>query len=107
VGEGIRRSGVPREEIHVTTKIWGDNHGSETAVAALEQSRVLLGLDYIDLYLIHWLHPGQDLHVETWQALEKNSCRGPGEIDWGVEFPATPSFPPLRRDDRPAGRQPD
>lgn len=76
VGEGIRRSGVPRDEVHVTTKIWGDSHGSETAVAAFERSLAALGLDYVDLYLIHWPHPQQDRYVETWQALEKISAEG-------------------------------
>lgn len=76
VGEGIRRSGVPREEVHVTTKIWGDDHGSETAMAAFERSLAALGLDYVDLYLIHWPHPGKDRYVETWLALEKLLAEG-------------------------------
>lgn len=76
VGDGIRRSGVPRDEVHVTTKIWGDSHGSETAVAAFERSLAALGLDYVDLYLIHWPHPQQDRYLETWQALEKILAEG-------------------------------
>jgi 2,5-diketo-D-gluconate reductase A len=76
VGEGIRRSGLPRDQVHVTTKIWGDSHGSETAVAAFERSLAALGLDYVDLYLIHWPHPQQDRYVETWQTLEEILAEG-------------------------------
>ena len=76
VGDGIRRSGIPREEVHVTTKIWGDSHGSETAAAAFERSLATLGLDYVDLYLIHWPQPKQDRYVETWQTLEKIHAEG-------------------------------
>ncbi|GAA4039450.1 aldo/keto reductase [Arthrobacter methylotrophus] len=76
VGEGIRRSGVAREDVHVTTKIWGDDHGSGSAVAAFERSMTTLGLDYVDLYLIHWPHPGKDKYVETWLALEKLLAEG-------------------------------
>ncbi|UYY83108.1 aldo/keto reductase [Arthrobacter sp. YA7-1] len=76
VGEGIRRSGVPREDVHVTTKIWGDDHGSKSAAAAFERSLAALGLDYVDLYLIHWPHPGKDKYVETWLALEELLAEG-------------------------------
>ncbi|RNF11573.1 prostaglandin F synthase [Trypanosoma conorhini] len=69
VGQGIRDSGVPREEVWVTTKLWNSDHGYDKALAAFERSRGLLGLEYIDLFLIHW--PGKRKFVETWKALEK------------------------------------
>jgi methylglyoxal/glyoxal reductase len=71
VGEAIRESGVPREEIFVTTKVWNTDQGYESTLNAFEASRQKLGLDVIDLYLIHW--PGQDKSrvKETWRALEQ------------------------------------
>lgn len=68
VGQGIRESGVPREEIFVTTKVWNTDQGYEQTLAAFETSLAKLGLDYIDLYLIHW--PGKEKYKETWRALE-------------------------------------
>lgn len=69
VGQGIRESGVPREEIFVTSKVWNSDQGYETTLQAYETSLKKLGLDYLDLYLIHW--PGKDKYKETWKALEK------------------------------------
>ncbi|EKF29248.1 aldo-keto reductase [Trypanosoma cruzi marinkellei] len=69
VGQGIRDSGVLREELWVTTKVWNSDQGYEKTLAAFERSCELLGLEYIDLYLIHW--PGKKKFVETWKALEK------------------------------------
>lgn len=71
VGEGIRRSGVPRDELFVTTKVWDDDHGFDSTLRAFDNSLELLGLDYLDLYLIHWPVPRRDLYVETWHALER------------------------------------
>lgn len=71
VGEAIRESDIPREEIFVTTKVWNSHHGYDKTLEAFEQSLSLLGLDYIDLYLVHWPTPKFDLYVETYQALEK------------------------------------
>ncbi|MFK0099837.1 aldo/keto reductase [Streptomyces sp. NPDC091040] len=70
-GRGIARSGVPREEIVVTTKVPGRHHGYEKTLASFEESRSNLGLDYVDLYLIHWPLPRVDLYVDTWRALIK------------------------------------
>ncbi len=71
VGEAIRESGIPREEIKVTTKLWNSSHGRKSAIKAFDASLSALGLDYIDLYLIHWPVPKQNMFVETWQALEE------------------------------------
>ncbi|UCZ53094.1 aldo/keto reductase [Bacillus shivajii] len=69
VGEAIRQSGVPREEIFVTTKVWNDDQGYEETLKAFEESRQKLGLDVIDLYLVHW--PVKGKYKETWRAMEK------------------------------------
>ncbi len=69
VGKAIKNSSVPREELFITTKVWNEDQGYENTLKAFEESRKKLGLDYIDLYLIHW--PGKDKYKETWRALEK------------------------------------
>lgn len=69
VGEGIRASGVPRDEIVVTSKVPGRHHGYEGAKEAVRESLQYLGLDRIDLYLIHWPLPRLDKYVDTWRAL--------------------------------------
>lgn len=69
VGLGIRESGIPREEIFLTTKLWNDRHGHGPSKAAFEESLEKLGVDYIDLYLIHWPVPKNDLYVEAWETL--------------------------------------
>lgn len=74
VGEGIRASGVPREEVFVTTKLWNDDHGYEAAMRAFDASAKRLKLDYIDLYLIHW--PVSGKRAESWRALEKLKADG-------------------------------
>ena len=77
VGRGIRESGVPREDIFLTTKLWNDERGYETTLAAFERSLKNLGTDYIDLYLIHWpatphrFENWQELNIGTWCAFEK------------------------------------
>jgi diketogulonate reductase-like aldo/keto reductase len=69
VGEAIRRSGVPREEIRVTSKIPGRHHAYDDAVRSTKESLERLGLDYLDLHLIHWPNPNRGLYHETWRAL--------------------------------------
>lgn len=69
--EGIRSSGVPREQLFIATKVWNSDQGYEAALRAFEQSRKQLGLSYLDLYLIHWPVPKQGLYRDTWRALEK------------------------------------
>jgi diketogulonate reductase-like aldo/keto reductase len=71
VGEAIRRSGVPRSEIFVTTKLWNGDQGFEAALRAFDASLRRLGLEYVDLYLIHWPVPG--LRLDSWRALERLS----------------------------------
>jgi 2,5-diketo-D-gluconate reductase A len=71
VGEGIKQSGVPREDVFVTTKLANDAHGHDNAITALEGSLQRLGTDYVDLYLIHWPLPRKHLYVETWQGFDE------------------------------------
>ena len=68
VGQAVKASGVPREELFITTKCSNDDHGYDEATRALEASLERLGMDYVDLYLIHWPIPRQDRYVETWRA---------------------------------------
>jgi 2,5-diketo-D-gluconate reductase A len=68
-GRGVARSGVPREEIVVTTKLPGRHHGYAETLASFEESRVRLGLSYVDLYLIHWPLPRVDKYVGSWKAM--------------------------------------
>ncbi len=70
VGQGIRESGIAREEIFVTTKIWNDRQGRSETPAAIEESLERLNLGYVDMLLIHWPCPTQDLFLETWQVFE-------------------------------------
>lgn len=67
VGQGIRECGVPREELFVTTKVWNSDQGYESTLQAFETSRQKLGLETLDLYLVHWAVPGK--YKETWKAL--------------------------------------
>jgi 2,5-diketo-D-gluconate reductase A len=68
VGRAIAASGIPREELYVTTKLWNDDQGDSTT-DAFERSLERLGLDYVDLYLIHWPTPANDRYVDTWHKL--------------------------------------
>jgi 2,5-diketo-D-gluconate reductase A len=70
VGAGVRASGIPREELFVTTKVWNDDHGYDETLRAFDASLNLLGMDYVDLYLIHWPAPKQNRYLDTWRALE-------------------------------------
>ncbi len=71
VGKAIRESGIPREELFITTKVWNSDHGYENTLRAYEESLERLGLDYVDLYLVHWPTPEFDQYIETYKALEK------------------------------------
>ncbi|HKJ93561.1 MAG TPA: aldo/keto reductase [Longimicrobiales bacterium] len=68
VGAAIRESGVAREDVFVTTKLWNEDHGFERTLGALDGSLRRLGMDYVDLYLVHW--PVEGLRLESWRALE-------------------------------------
>ncbi len=70
VGRAIAASGIAREELFITTKLWNSDQGRHSAAAALQDSLQRLGLDYVDLYLIHWPAPQRDLYVDSWLALE-------------------------------------
>jgi diketogulonate reductase-like aldo/keto reductase len=69
IGQAVRKSGIPRKEIFVTTKLWNSDHGYQNALDAFNLSLEKLGLDYVDLYLIHW--PVENLRLESWRALQK------------------------------------
>jgi 2,5-diketo-D-gluconate reductase A len=71
VGAAVRASGLPREEVFVTTKLRNGDQGHDNALRAFEDSRSALGLDVVDLYLIHWPVPARGLAPETWRAFEK------------------------------------
>jgi len=74
VGQAVRESGLAREEIFVTTKVWNDDLGYDKALAACERSLEKMGLDYLDLYLIHW--PATSRRHEAWRAFEKLQADG-------------------------------
>lgn len=69
VGIGIKEAGIPREELFITSKVWNSDQGYDSTIKAFEASLKRLGLDYLDLYLIHW--PVKGKYKETWKALEK------------------------------------
>ena len=69
MGEGLRRAGLPREQVFVTTKIWNADQGFDSTLRAAEASLKRLGLDSVDLLLIHWPVPARDQYVDTWRAL--------------------------------------
>jgi diketogulonate reductase-like aldo/keto reductase len=68
VGAALRDSGLPRDQVFVTTKLWNEDHGYDRARRACDASLRALGLDHVDLYLVHWPVPGRRL--DTWRALE-------------------------------------
>jgi 2,5-diketo-D-gluconate reductase A len=76
VGAGVRASGLAREELFVTTKIWNEDQGYDRTLAAIDESLSRLDIDYIDMLLIHWPKPEQDLYLETWLAFEKALAAG-------------------------------
>lgn len=71
VGDALAATDVPRDEITVATKFWMDDLGYENTLTAAKRSLANLGLEYLDLYLIHWPAPQRDLYVESWRAMEK------------------------------------
>lgn len=71
VGRAITTSGVPREELFITTKLWNADQGYDKTLAAFDKSLGRLGLDYVDLYLIHWPMESSERFIDTWRAFEK------------------------------------
>ena len=69
VGEALRRSGLERDDIFVTTKVWNTDHGYDETLRAFDKSTGLLGIDEVDLYLIHWPTPARDIYLDSWRAL--------------------------------------
>lgn len=76
VAEALRTTGVPREALFVTTKLWNSDQGYDSTMRAFDASIGKLGLDYVDLYLIHWPLPERDRYVDTWRAFEKLYAEG-------------------------------
>ena len=102
VAAGIAASGVPRKEIFVTTKLWNDEQGFDPTLAAFERSLENLDTDHVDLYLIHWPVPSQDLYLDTWRAFEpiheEGGARSIGVSNFRIED--------LERLERDAGQMP-
>lgn len=69
VGQAIARAGVPREQLFITTKLWNADQGLDSTTRALDTSLHKLGLDYVDLYLIHWPCPAKGAYVDSWKAM--------------------------------------
>lgn len=88
VGRAINASDVDRTDLFVTTKLWNSDQGYDKTIAAFDASLEKLGLDYIDLYLIHWPMPGKDMIKDTWKAMEKlyadKKVRAIGVCNFGV-----------------------
>ncbi len=76
VGEALRAADLPREEVFITTKCFNDDHGYDEATKALSTSLARLGLDFVDLYLIHWPVPSRDRYVDTWKAFVELRAQG-------------------------------
>jgi diketogulonate reductase-like aldo/keto reductase len=71
VGQALVASGIDRGDLFVTTKLWNADQGYERTLRAFDRSLQLLGIDYVDLYLIHWPTPARELYVDSWRAMEK------------------------------------
>ncbi|ROP75770.1 MULTISPECIES: aldo/keto reductase [unclassified Frigoribacterium] len=76
VGQALRASDVPRDEVFVTTKVWNTEQGFDETLRAFDASLDRLGTDHVELYLIHWPAPTQDKYVDTWRALERIAEEG-------------------------------
>ena len=89
VGRAIAKSGIPREELFITTKLWNDDQGYDSALKAIDASLERLGLDYVDLYLIHWSQPKKGKYLDTWKAFQEikksGKARSIGISNFGEE----------------------
>jgi diketogulonate reductase-like aldo/keto reductase len=87
VGTALRKSGIKREDVFITTKLWNGDHGYESALRACDESLKRLGLKYLDLYLIHW--PVPEIRNESWQALvqllKDGKCRSIGVSNYTIQ----------------------
>src|ERR687896_312422 len=72
----LKAAGVPREELFITSKLWNADHGYDSTLRAFDASLARLGLDYLDLYLIHWPMPTRDRYLDTWRAFERLLAEG-------------------------------
>ncbi len=88
-GAGLRGADVPRDQLFVTTKLWNENQGFDQTLRAFDESLTRLGLDFVDLYLIHWPSPHRGLFVDTWKAFirlrEEGRARSIGVSNFTVE----------------------
>ncbi|MFG1794572.1 aldo/keto reductase [Nocardia sp. NPDC049149] len=75
-GRAIRESGLPRDEVYVTSKVWNSEQGFDSTLRAFDASMARLGLDYLDLYLVHWPVPAADRYVDTFRALQALKTQG-------------------------------
>lgn len=76
VGAAVKASSVPREDLFITTKVWNADQGYDSTLKAFDHSMELLGLDYLDMYLIHWPTPANKRYIETWKAMEELHAQG-------------------------------
>ncbi|WP_304451467.1 aldo/keto reductase [Nocardiopsis sp. YSL2] len=76
VGRAVAAGGIDRDDLFLTTKLWNGDQGYDTTLKAFDASLERLGLDYVDLYLIHWPLPARDLYVDTWKAMERIRSEG-------------------------------
>lgn len=76
VGAAIKASGIPREELYITTKLWNDRHDGDEPFRAIEESLTKLGLDHVDLYLVHWPTPERDNYLNAWEKVVQIRERG-------------------------------
>jgi 2,5-diketo-D-gluconate reductase A len=97
VAAGITASGLAREEIFVTTKLWNGEQGFDSTLAGFERSLEALDLDHVDLYLIHWPTPSRDLYLDTWRAFERIHAEG-GSRSIGVSNFRIADLERLRRE---------
>ena len=86
VGRAIAATDLSRDDLFITTKVWNDDHGFDSTLAAFDASVGRLGLEVLDLYLIHWPTPARDNYVDTWKALLKLRDRRPGARRRGVQL---------------------
>ncbi len=93
VGQAVADSGLPREDVFLTTKLWNADQGYDTTLAAFDASIAKLGVDYLDLYLIHWPMPSKNTFVETFKAFAHLRTRAAsGRSGSATSSPSTCEF---------------